>query len=157
MMRLDAEYPGYGFASHKGYSTPEHLAALRSRGHAVCVVDTAGGLLDETGERAALGGAVGTAPPAVDQLAADEFGILRRDSEWLLGVALASEACALLGDRDRALTLYEQILPFERRQSPYWRRSSIKQARRSWSWRISRDRARIRREPWRRCNKTSAT
>lgn len=32
MMRLDARYPGYGFASHKGYSTPEHLAALRSLG-----------------------------------------------------------------------------------------------------------------------------
>ena len=32
MTRLDAEYPGYGFASHKGYSTPEHLAALRERG-----------------------------------------------------------------------------------------------------------------------------
>ena len=32
MLRLDGEYPGYGFASHKGYSTPEHLAALRSRG-----------------------------------------------------------------------------------------------------------------------------
>jgi len=29
MMRaLDARYPGYGFAQHKGYSTPEHLAAL---------------------------------------------------------------------------------------------------------------------------------
>jgi ribonuclease HII len=32
MMLLDGRYPGYGFASHKGYSTPEHLAALRSRG-----------------------------------------------------------------------------------------------------------------------------
>ena len=32
MTRLDAAYPGYGFASHKGYSTPEHLAALRERG-----------------------------------------------------------------------------------------------------------------------------
>ncbi len=32
MTRLDAEYPGYGFASHKGYSTPEHLAALREHG-----------------------------------------------------------------------------------------------------------------------------
>ena len=32
MTRLDAEYPGYGFASHKGYSTPEHLAALKTRG-----------------------------------------------------------------------------------------------------------------------------
>ena len=32
MAALDARYPGYGFASHKGYSTPEHLAALRSLG-----------------------------------------------------------------------------------------------------------------------------
>jgi len=32
MTLLDRRYPGYGFASHKGYSTPEHLAALRSRG-----------------------------------------------------------------------------------------------------------------------------
>ncbi len=29
MMRLDERYPGYGFANHKGYSTPEHLAALK--------------------------------------------------------------------------------------------------------------------------------
>jgi ribonuclease HII len=28
MERLDAHYPGFNFASHKGYSTPEHLAAL---------------------------------------------------------------------------------------------------------------------------------
>ena len=32
MTALDGRYPGYGFASHKGYSTPEHLAALRSLG-----------------------------------------------------------------------------------------------------------------------------
>jgi ribonuclease HII len=32
MARMDERYPGYGFASHKGYSTPEHLAALRSLG-----------------------------------------------------------------------------------------------------------------------------
>lgn len=32
MASLDLRYPGYGFASHKGYSTPEHLAALRQRG-----------------------------------------------------------------------------------------------------------------------------
>ena len=29
MMRLDERYPAYGFANHKGYSTPEHLAALK--------------------------------------------------------------------------------------------------------------------------------
>jgi ribonuclease HII len=28
MERLDNHYPGFNFASHKGYSTPEHLAAL---------------------------------------------------------------------------------------------------------------------------------
>jgi ribonuclease HII len=32
MCALDARYPGYGFAVHKGYATPEHLAALRSLG-----------------------------------------------------------------------------------------------------------------------------
>jgi len=29
---LDAQYPQYGFAGHKGYGTAEHLAALRAHG-----------------------------------------------------------------------------------------------------------------------------
>jgi len=32
LVELDAIHPGYGFAQHKGYSTPEHLAALRRLG-----------------------------------------------------------------------------------------------------------------------------
>jgi ribonuclease HII len=32
MVELDARYPGYGFAQHKGYSTPEHFAALQRLG-----------------------------------------------------------------------------------------------------------------------------
>lgn len=32
MLDMDAVYPGYGFARHKGYGTPEHLAALQSLG-----------------------------------------------------------------------------------------------------------------------------
>lgn len=32
MHALDGHHPGYGFASHKGYSTPEHLAALKQLG-----------------------------------------------------------------------------------------------------------------------------
>lgn len=32
MCELDAEYPGYGLASHKGYGTPEHRAALETLG-----------------------------------------------------------------------------------------------------------------------------
>lgn len=32
MRELDARFPGYGFALHKGYPTPEHLEALRRLG-----------------------------------------------------------------------------------------------------------------------------
>ena len=32
MMALEERYPGYGFAHHKGYATPEHLEALKSLG-----------------------------------------------------------------------------------------------------------------------------
>lgn len=32
MVLLDARFPGYGFARHKGYPTAEHLAALRALG-----------------------------------------------------------------------------------------------------------------------------
>jgi ribonuclease HII len=29
---LDAQFPGYGLAQHKGYGTPAHLKALRDQG-----------------------------------------------------------------------------------------------------------------------------
>jgi ribonuclease HII len=32
MVALDREHPGYGFAEHKGYGTPAHLAALQRLG-----------------------------------------------------------------------------------------------------------------------------
>ena len=32
MALMEDRYPGYGFAHHKGYATPEHLAALRAHG-----------------------------------------------------------------------------------------------------------------------------
>ena len=32
MRHLDTQYPGYGFATHKGYGTPEHLDAIRRLG-----------------------------------------------------------------------------------------------------------------------------
>lgn len=32
MVAMDAEYPGYGFASHKGYNAPIHQAALKAMG-----------------------------------------------------------------------------------------------------------------------------
>jgi ribonuclease HII len=36
MVGLDERHPGYGFARHKGYSTPEHLRALRELGPSPC-------------------------------------------------------------------------------------------------------------------------
>jgi len=35
MCELDAQYPGYGLAAHKGYATPEHREALKSLGPSV--------------------------------------------------------------------------------------------------------------------------
>jgi ribonuclease HII len=32
MREMDRLYPGYGFAEHKGYGTPQHLAAIQSLG-----------------------------------------------------------------------------------------------------------------------------
>lgn len=32
MAELDRQHPGYGFAEHKGYATPQHLAALKQLG-----------------------------------------------------------------------------------------------------------------------------
>jgi len=32
MLEYDKQFPGYGFAAHKGYGTPEHLAAIAAHG-----------------------------------------------------------------------------------------------------------------------------
>jgi ribonuclease HII len=32
MREFDQTYPGYGFAQHKGYPTPQHYAAIKERG-----------------------------------------------------------------------------------------------------------------------------
>jgi ribonuclease HII len=32
MLELDAQYPGYHFAAHKGYGAPKHIEALRTLG-----------------------------------------------------------------------------------------------------------------------------
>ncbi len=32
MLEYERQYPGYGFAEHKGYGTPQHLEAIRQRG-----------------------------------------------------------------------------------------------------------------------------
>lgn len=35
MLELDAQYPQYGFAKHKGYGTKDHIAAIRAQGPCV--------------------------------------------------------------------------------------------------------------------------
>ena len=36
LLKLDQQYPGYGFANHKGYGTKAHLAALEALGPLSC-------------------------------------------------------------------------------------------------------------------------
>ena len=73
-------------------SASQIVAALRGRRHEVHVVDLAGGLLDERGERELLGGAVGLAPPSVDALAERERHML---SEGLAELEPVQEADVL--------------------------------------------------------------
>ena len=56
-------------------SSVQIVAALRSRGHSVAVVDTARGFIPETEETRVLSGAVGREPPAIEDLAALERGL----------------------------------------------------------------------------------
>lgn len=46
------------------------------------------------------------------EMAVDEFRMHYPDCEWMLGVPLAAEACAALGDASAAGILYRQLLPF---------------------------------------------
>ena len=51
------------------------------------------------------------------ELARAHFNAMLRDNEWLLGMALASEACGLLEDATAAADLYEQLTPFAGRHA----------------------------------------
>jgi D-alanine-D-alanine ligase len=57
-------------------SAVQVIAALRSRGHEVSVVDTARGYIPATDEPALLSGVVGTEPPSIAQLRGLEQGLL---------------------------------------------------------------------------------
>ena len=70
-------------------SASQVVAALRSRGHAVTVVDTVAGPLTGEAERQALAGNVGTTPPTAAALAAKERQML---SEGLAALPAVREA-----------------------------------------------------------------
>ena len=57
-------------------SAVQVVAALRSRGHSVAVVDTARGYIPEADEKRLLSGSVGRTPPAIEELVALERGLL---------------------------------------------------------------------------------
>ena len=57
-------------------SAVQVIAALRSLGHHVAVVDTARGYIPEGDERSLLSGSVGVEPPSIGQLQALEQGLL---------------------------------------------------------------------------------
>ena len=63
-----------------------------------------------------LGGMV-EARAVFDELAEDDFAVLHRDNEWVLGTSLAAEACYLLRNETAAAVLYEQLLPFRGRHA----------------------------------------
>ena len=50
-----------------------------------------------------------------DELAADAFALVPRDSLWVTSLAYLAEVCAYLGDSERAATLYELLLPYDDR------------------------------------------
>jgi hypothetical protein len=54
---------------------------------------------------------------AFEELRRDDFSALYRDNEWLLGISMASEACALLAHASAAAVLYEQLTPFAGRHA----------------------------------------
>jgi class 3 adenylate cyclase len=44
-------------------------------------------------------------------LAKDDFAMFPRDGNWPIAMALLTETCAFLGDKERADSLYQQLLP----------------------------------------------
>ncbi|HET9515675.1 MAG TPA: D-alanine--D-alanine ligase, partial [Gemmatimonadales bacterium] len=57
-------------------SAVQVVAALRSRGHTVSVVDTARGFIPRSDDSRLLSGVGGTAPPSNEELVALERGVL---------------------------------------------------------------------------------
>jgi D-alanine-D-alanine ligase len=77
-------------------SAGQIVAALRSRGHDVHVVDTVTGLLDGDRERQALQGEVGVAPPSVSELDEQERRLLSEGLAELAVIRGADVVCLAL-------------------------------------------------------------
>jgi D-alanine-D-alanine ligase len=94
-------------------SAVQVIAALRSRGHDVSVVDTARGYIPESDEPSLLSGVVGTEPPSITRLQSLERGLLL---SGLANLAVVREADVLFlalhggrGEDGTIQTLLEMI------------------------------------------------
>jgi ribonuclease HII len=101
MSGLHAEYPAYGFARHKGYSTPSHMKALAEHGpcaeHRCSFVNVSGLIRAPDEDLGGLPDAADGIGPAVGQASEPEDGhngpIVDVIREWAWPAAsLASEA-----------------------------------------------------------------
>jgi ribonuclease HII len=78
MVKLDEEFPSYGFAEHKGYVTPEHSLALGQHGpcvqHRFSYVNVAAVAVgrDRVPRRVVARSTVGTAPVGEDGVGPDD-------------------------------------------------------------------------------------
>ncbi len=61
----------------------------------------------------------------LERASAGNWAALRPDSTWCVGIARAADACAQLGDSDRAEDLYELLLPFAERNLVLGRVASV--------------------------------
>ena len=95
MRQSVAEYPWY----------PLYRSAL------VCLLLDIGEVTEASGE--------------FGELAHNEFAAFYRDNMWLLGMSLAAEACAQLGDLEAAEVLLEQLAPFAGRHAMAYAEGSV--------------------------------
>jgi tetratricopeptide (TPR) repeat protein len=63
-------------------------------------------------------GDLDAARPHFDRIARDDFATIPRDYNRISGLALAADVAFGLGDRDRARTLYQLLLPWAGRHAP---------------------------------------
>jgi ribonuclease HII len=80
MTAMDAHYPAYGFAAHKGYSTRAHMTALAAHGpcpeHRFSFANVAGAIV---GRPAARGGTlIGPEAPGREQADSWEWAVAGR-------------------------------------------------------------------------------
>jgi hypothetical protein len=115
--------------------TSEYVTYIFEHAQTVCVrwtqgrLDEVGGLILEHGQRypqlarwrdaffAAETGDEGGARAEIERHARNGFADLPREGLWLLHLNALAQACVLVGDRDRAKSLYDLLVPFEDRNA----------------------------------------